>query len=168
MRALLFSLAGLWCGCSAVYGPFAGNNPDNCQFNPGSCAAGQICDQVLGRCVPAPGFGDAGIPPDAALSDPRVGCSAGELVAALVAANRQPSAQLHLQTGCVYTLSVPDNYWYGPNGLPPITTQIEIVGHGAIIERASTVGTPLFRLFYVAGSSTPATLLPPGVLTLRN
>jgi len=27
-----------------------------------------------------------------------------------------------LERNCTYTLTAPDNYWYGPNGLPPIAS----------------------------------------------
>ena len=37
---------------------------------------------------------------------------------------------------CRYVLGAPDNYWYGPNGLPPIASDITIEGNGATIARA--------------------------------
>ena len=61
-----------------------------------------------------------------------------------------------LKSGCVYTLTGPDNFWYGPTGLPAITSEItrrpEVGGSGVVIERAQ--GAPKFRLFYVNGAPT--------------
>lgn len=77
-----------------------------------------------------------------------------------------------------YTLTQPDNYWYGPNGLPPISSNITIVGNpsGSIIERSTASGTPPFRIFYIGGgesltnynSAEYNTLPGPGNLTLKN
>ncbi|MDY7075372.1 MAG: choice-of-anchor D domain-containing protein [Chloroflexota bacterium] len=54
-----------------------------------------------------------------------------------------------LQANTAYTLSAVDNTWYGPNGLPPVTTPITITGHGATIVRG---GGEDFRFFYVSPS----------------
>ncbi|WP_407898631.1 DUF4347 domain-containing protein, partial [Scytonema sp. NUACC26] len=68
-----------------------------------------------------------------------------------------------------YSLNQINNYWYGPNGLPEIKSQITIEGNGAIVERATATGTPNFRFFYVAGSLNPAPYdIAPGNLTLKN
>jgi len=69
------------------------------------------------------------------------------------------------------TLSSIDNYWYGPNALPPIASTIAIIGVGTggytqIV--ASHVGDPTpatadaFRFFYVSGGLE----IPAGSLTL--
>ena len=44
------------------------------------------------------------------------------LIQAIDQANTTPSAPnvIDLAPGSTYVLSTPDNYWYGPNGLPPI------------------------------------------------
>ncbi|HET6655170.1 MAG TPA: choice-of-anchor Q domain-containing protein [Gammaproteobacteria bacterium] len=80
----------------------------------------------------------------------------------------------------IYTLVQADNYWYGPNGLPPIATDIVIVGDpaGSVIERSTATGTPAFRLLYVGGGQSLAAYnasnvasgkLPgSGKLTLKN
>ncbi len=68
-----------------------------------------------------------------------------------------------LATGCVYTLTTVDNYWYGPNGLPAITGTITISGNGATIVRADSASR--FRFFYVGGDPTN---IFTGVLTLKN
>ncbi|HEX5339329.1 MAG TPA: Ig-like domain-containing protein, partial [Gammaproteobacteria bacterium] len=84
-----------------------------------------------------------------------------------------------------YKLSTPDNDWYGPNGLPPITSNITIVGspQGTIIMRDSSQGGSAFRIFYIGGGESLAgynpatdsdgnpvfTTLPgPGNLSLKN
>src|SRR5207244_583818 len=55
------------------------------------------------------------------------------------------------------------NFWYGPNGLPAISSQITIEGNGATIARDPTA--PKFRFFYVSGNLSG---LAGGTLTLRN
>ena len=62
-----------------------------------------------------------------------------------------------------YGLDKVDNYWYGPNGLPPIASDITIVGNGAKIERT---GDQPFRLFYVSNVAYGG--MPTGTLTLEN
>jgi uncharacterized repeat protein (TIGR01451 family) len=69
-----------------------------------------------------------------------------------------------LQEGCVYTFVQEDNYWYGPNALPLITTgDVTIEGNGSLFVRDNSV--PRLRFFYVAGTPTH---LAAGTLTLRN
>lgn len=74
-----------------------------------------------------------------------------------------------LTAGCQYTLSSANNFWYGPNGLPPIQSAIIIEGNGAVIARDPNL--PLdtahsFRLFYVSGGLDGE--LPAGILVLLN
>jgi hypothetical protein len=71
---------------------------------------------------------------------------------------------INLAANGTYKLTTANNAWYGPNGLPPITSVITIEGNGATIERDSIA--PSFRLFYVSGGA--AGHLPAGNLTLRN
>ncbi len=67
------------------------------------------------------------------------------------------------------TLTTIDNYWYGPNALPPIASSILLVG-GSKTLLAQHVGDPTpatanaFRFFYVSGGME----LPTGSLTLEN
>ena len=70
--------------------------------------------------------------------------------------------EIDLQSGAVYSLTAVDNYWYGPNGLPAIASNVIIAGNGATIERSTAGGTPDFRIFYVSGGLE----LPAGSLTL--
>ena len=69
-----------------------------------------------------------------------------------------------LATNGVYTLTSADNFWYGPNGLPAISSTIILEGNGASILRATNA--PKFRFFYISGgaSNHPAT----GSLTLHD
>ena len=96
-------------------------------------------------------------------------CTTTDLIAKINAANNttNPEGQntLSLNSGCTYTLTAVDNWWYGPNALPAISSDIVIEGNGAVIE--STATTRL-RFFFV-GAST-ATFVSPGAgtLTLRN
>jgi hypothetical protein len=100
-------------------------------------------------------------------------------VSAIASANNSSGADaVQLGRGCVYSLGAQNNYWYGPNGLPAITSSITIEGNGATIQRGATIGTPTFRLFYVAADPAnpktfnyvvPAGSAPGGgQLTLRN
>ncbi len=57
-----------------------------------------------------------------------------------------------LATNGVYTLTAPNNFWYGPNGLPQIASTIIIQGNGAEILRASTAS--VFRLFYISNGAS--------------
>lgn len=86
---------------------------------------------------------------------------------------------IHLALTAV-TLTTVDNYWYGPNALPPVASEMTIVGFGRVTTiKAVHVGDPApltanaFRFFYVSGglsgeiangSAVPAL----GKLTLRN
>ncbi|HEX8915950.1 MAG TPA: hypothetical protein VF796_26620, partial [Humisphaera sp.] len=91
------------------------------------------------------------------------------LIAAINSANTLPGADtISLAAGSTYTLTAQDNYWYGPNGLPAITSDVTIEGNGATIERSAAANTPKFRLFYVAGDNTVSPTLSPGTLTLKN
>jgi hypothetical protein len=47
--------------------------------------------------------------------------------------NGQPSNTIELATGSTYTLSAADNYWYGPNALPAIASNLTIEGKGATL-----------------------------------
>ena len=66
----------------------------------------------------------------------------------------------------------PDNFWYGPNALPPIASPIFIQGNGATL--SITLGTsPRLRFFFVGAdpqsTATPGYNTPgPGQLTLSN
>jgi hypothetical protein len=88
------------------------------------------------------------------------------LIQALRAANAAPNDTtiISLQAGTTYTLEKPDNYWYGPNGLPPIDSNVFIHGKGATIARDQSPCTSNFRLFYVSGGME----LPHGSLNMDN
>jgi hypothetical protein len=98
-------------------------------------------------------------------------CNASDLITAVNTANGNGQTDtITLTAGCTYTFSAADNYWYGPNALPAIASNITIEGNGAVLH--NTNGTRL-RFFYVGanGSSTrtPSYNTPgAGTLTLRN
>jgi hypothetical protein len=77
--------------------------------------------------------------------------------------NGQPGNTIELTAGSTYSLTAADNYWYGPNGLPAISSNLTIEGNGAILTRGSTA--PFFRFFHVSGGLSG---LPAGSLTLHN
>src|SRR4051794_38151756 len=56
------------------------------------------------------------------------------LVSAITTANVSAGPDsIVLPTGCRYELTTPNNTWYGPNGLPPIASDITVEGHGCTI-----------------------------------
>ena len=69
------------------------------------------------------------------------GCSGGvgdtaSLVAAINAANMTAGTDtVDLGQGCTYTLGAVDNFWFGQNGLPAISSSMTIEGQGATIAR---------------------------------
>ncbi|EEF61997.1 hypothetical protein Cflav_PD4660 [Pedosphaera parvula Ellin514] len=93
------------------------------------------------------------------------------LQAAITQANSSGGAHtIVLSTNATYGFNTPDNYWYGPNALPPIASDITIEGNGSIIQRTTT---SRLRFFYVgADPGNPATVgyNSPGAgkLTLRH
>src|SRR5262249_8961081 len=86
------------------------------------------------------------------------------LINAINAANSngQSSNTIFLFRG-TYNLTTVNNYWYGPDGLPAISSNLTIEGRGSIIQRA--IGADNFRLFCVSGGLSG---LPAGTLTLQN
>ncbi len=102
-----------------------------------------------------------------AAADP-IACESLALVDAITAANAMGGGTIELASPCTYSFTSANNFWYGPNALPPITSAIVIEGHGAVLE-ANPIGatTPTtadaFRFFYVSGGLQ----LPSGALTLR-
>jgi hypothetical protein len=87
-----------------------------------------------------------------------VPCSTTALVAAVNAANTAGGGSLRLAGHCTYQLTVANNTnpHTGATGLPVITTQISIDGHGATIAGNNTS----FRIFQISG--------PDGNLSLKN
>ena len=103
----------------------------------------------------------------------------GSLRDAIALANVIPGLDtILLATNAVYTFTNADNWWYGPNALPPIASDITIEGNGSTIQcdtNAIYLGgpNPRLRFFYVgADPSSPWTTNynSPGAgrLTLRN
>ena len=71
-----------------------------------------------------------------------------------------------------FSIDAPDNFWYGPNALPPIASTITIEGHGATLFIQNGT-SPRLRFFFVgadaASGLTPGYNTPgPGNLTLHN
>ena len=76
------------------------------------------------------------------------------LIAAINAANSNPGFDvITLAPGGTYTLTAVNNtyYYFGPSGLPWITSQITINGNGATIQRSGVASTPDFRIFMITG-----------------
>ncbi|MFD4867377.1 hypothetical protein [Streptomyces sp. NPDC058412] len=83
----------------------------------------------------------------------QVRCAVPDLVAAINAANASPGPDtLRLADKCTYTLTAPDPVHPG-NGLPVITGEIAIEGHGATIRRdGRDRKVPKFRILFVAAT----------------
>ncbi|MFJ6754812.1 hypothetical protein ACIQNK_07255 [Streptomyces sp. NPDC091273] len=89
--------------------------------------------------------------PAAHAASVQVRCSVPDLVAAINEANASPGPDtLRLADRCTYTLTAPDPENPG-NGLPVITSEIAIEGHGATIRRDGHAGkVPRFRILFVS------------------
>src|SRR5437588_11561204 len=58
------------------------------------------------------------------------------LVADLNAANANYQANtIVLAAGSTYTLTQVNNFWFGPTGLPPVSSTLTIEGNGAVLRR---------------------------------
>ncbi len=86
------------------------------------------------------------------------------LIADIKAANGNGQGNTINLTASTYDLTKIDNFWYGPNGLPAIDSNLTIHGNGAVIQRDPASSTPDFRLFYVSGGLE----LSPGNLSMDN
>ncbi len=115
--------------------------------------------------------------PDAAWAKPMVatlnvvaGDAAG-LIAAINTANANPGPDTITLTCSTYNFTAVNNFWYGPNALPEIKSDITIEGNGATLQIG---GNPVrLRFFYVGADparvGTPGFHTPgAGSLTLRN
>src|SRR4051812_35853162 len=85
------------------------------------------------------------------------------LLDAINIANNSDGPDTIVLEDMTYKLDKVDNYWYGSNGLPAISSDITIEGNQAKIERT---GGPNFRFFYVSHVLYGG--LPTGRLTLKN
>ena len=91
------------------------------------------------------------------------------LITAITAANSSAGADtVELGAGCTYAVIAAHNNWYGPNGLPPIASDISVEGNGATILRDQMAATGSFRFFYVGADRDDYTSPGAGRLTLRN
>ncbi len=83
--------------------------------------------------------------------------------------NTGGSNEIDLAANTTYDFSSAnvDNYWYGPNALPAISSAITIQGNGAVLDRTDTgtATTDALRFFYVSGGLSG---LAAGSLTLDN
>lgn len=98
-----------------------------------------------------------------------IACDVDALIQAIEDANNTPDTTdtINLDATCIYTLTeVYDNSTIHNNGLPSIRSPIIINGNYAVIERSSASGTPLFRIFLVAGGEGDSLTL--NNVTLRN
>ncbi|HEY7308797.1 MAG TPA: choice-of-anchor Q domain-containing protein [Gemmataceae bacterium] len=84
------------------------------------------------------------------------------LIADINIANSNGQSNTINLTKSTYDLKAVNNFWYGPTGLPAISSDLTIHGNGATIERDPTA--PAFRLFYVSGGLE----LSPAVLRMDN
>src|SRR5207248_949460 len=98
--------------------------------------------------------------------------SVPSLIGAIQTANLNSGPDVvRLGRRCTYELAAADNYWYGPNGLPPIASDITIEGDGSTITRSSSASQ--FRFFFIGADPRRTATLDyvspgPGRLTLRD
>src|SRR5580658_10376878 len=85
------------------------------------------------------------------------------LITAITTLNGGSGGFIELAQNGQYVVTAPNNWWYGPNAFPAISSNIYIEGNGATISRQS--GAPNFRFFYVSGGFST---IPVGTLTLDN
>ena len=87
-----------------------------------------------------------------------------------LADNAGGTSTIVLASGATYDFTTADNNWYGPDALPPVASNITILGNGSTLERASSLDADTtadgLRFFYVSGGM--ATELPLGTLDLEN
>ncbi|MBX7219709.1 MAG: glycoside hydrolase [Blastocatellia bacterium] len=86
------------------------------------------------------------------------------LISAITTANSNGAGQdtIVLAPESTYTFTGVNNFVFGPNALPAITSNIVIEGNGATITRS---GATNFRFFYVSSGLSTAAI---GTLSLRN
>jgi hypothetical protein len=87
---------------------------------------------------------------------------------ALNAANNTGGGYTIVLSNATYDFTAVDNYWYGPNALPAISSAIIINGNGATLQRDSSLPNTTagaLRFFYVSGGLSG---LAAGSLTLNN
>ncbi len=112
----------------------------------------------------------------ASLSNYEAACTNGigdvaDLISDINTANTNPGPDtISLGDGCTYTFTLANNYWYGPNALPAIASEITIEGNSA---RLVNTNATRLRFFYVGAdplsARTPGYHTPgAGVLTLHN
>jgi hypothetical protein len=98
-------------------------------------------------------LGAPGARPAGAVNIPVAAGDTAGLIDAINTANASPGvADTITLAGGTYTLTLVNNATNGPTGLPVITSEIEIIGNGAVIERSFAGGTPEFRIFDVAAA----------------
>src|SRR5262245_46022040 len=64
---------------------------------------------------------------------------------------------ISLAAGSTYDFSTADNFWYGPNALPAISSNVVIDGNGAVLRRDPTLpqtAAGALRFFYVSGGQS--------------
>ena len=91
------------------------------------------------------------------------------LVQTIADANASPGPDtVMLAERCNYTLTAANNNWYGPNGLPEISSDITLEGNGSTILRGPAA--PKFRFFFVGADPVLENYISPGPgrLTLRD
>jgi hypothetical protein len=118
-------------------------------------------------------LGSAGVASAASVTVPCDGQGGGPagLASAIRYLNSAGGGDITLAPGCTYLFTTADNYWYGPNALPPIASAITIHGNGSTLQRDSL--SPKFRFFFVGAdanrSETSNYVSPgPGRLTLEH
>ncbi len=64
------------------------------------------------------------------------------LIADVNTANSNGQSNVITLTASTYDLTAINNFWYGPDGLPAISSNLAINGNGATLQRATAAGFP--------------------------
>src|SRR5262249_2343808 len=144
---LLFSVSG----CESTWTSYAQDNPEYCGNNPSICTPPAQCDTTTGMCV------QPVLPPDVSFTDCGNAMSFVSAISTARHAQKVGTYRIAVPANCTIPFSGPDNYWYGPNALPPIDFDLEIDGQGTttILTRDTSAQAVPFRFFYVAGATNP-------------
>ena len=140
--------------------------PGSVAIGHGQLESGASTDQ---RGVPRPDDGSTHADAGAyQFSTPAtVTVAAGDVNALIADLSSGTTSTINL-TPSTYDFTTANNYWYGPDALPAISSTVTINGNGAVLERdpslpLTTAGE--MRFFYVSGGLSG---LPAGSLTLNN
>ena len=87
------------------------------------------------------------------------------MITAINNANAHGGDSITLFHNGTYSFSTANNFWYGPDALPAISSTITINGDGATLTYSGA--TPSRLVFVSGGLTNPSSILPAGSLTMN-